>query len=415
MRILDDQQHIRSLFLVSPNGRNKSVKFNHQKNVYMRSTIAFLFIFILGSSAFAQSTNQSVVKRMDSLISKLIQSKKSAGFMIGIKIQQQKPIFKQYGLANIATKKPVSPDQEFRIASVTKPITAVAVMTLVEKGKLNLTDTISRFFADFPNGNKITIYQLLSHTSGIPNWWEGEMPKDEPKDFPMCKQPHLYLQKMKTTSFFEPGTKHCYSNSGYVLLGEIIEIVSGMSYGAYLKKYIFSKANMNHTEIEYAPSARENWVKGYKQNSPTDTSFSDPDVYAMPFAAGALRSNAVDMINFLDALYNGKLIKKSTLELMIKYAETIVGIPVYDALFFPNNFTPPPPPDHIKKYGYGLGFNLMEIYNKPIVWHSGGIAGFNSILVYIPGSKTKIILLSNTENGIMPIWDTLQKEIVKFI
>ena len=334
--------------------------------------------------------------------------------MLGIKENNKNIILKNYGITDLVTQKAITNDSEFRIASVTKPITAVAVMKLVEKGKLNLSDTISKFFKDFPNGNKITIYQLLSHTSGIPNWWEGEMPKDEPKDFPMCNEPHLFLQRMKTTSFFEPGTKHSYSNSGYVLLGEIIEIVSGMKYENYLQKNIFAKANMKYTEVEYSPNAKNNWVKGYKQNSPTDTTFSDPDVYAMPFAAGALRSNAEDMINFMDALFKGKLVKKSTLNQMTKYAETKKGIPVYDAMFFPNNFTPPPPPNHIKKYGNGLGFNLMKVYNEPIVWHSGGIAGFNSILVYIPKSKTQIIFLSNTENGIIPIWEDLQKAFVKF-
>jgi D-alanyl-D-alanine carboxypeptidase len=380
----------------------------------MRIAVTVLLLSTFISSTFSQTNDSPCVKKIDSLVQTLINSKKSLGFMLGIKEQDKKPFLKEYGQTDLATKKAVTNNSEFRIASVTKPITAVAVMTLIENGKLKLSDTISKFFADFPNGDKITIYQLLSHTSGIPNWWEGEMPKDEPKDFPMCKQPHLYLAKMKTASFFEPGTKHCYSNSGFVLLGEIIEMVSGMSYGDYLKKNIFAKANMKHTEVEYKPNTNKNWVKGYKQNNPSDTTFSDPDIYTMPFAAGCLRSNSADMINFLDALYKEKLVKKSTLELMTKYAETKNGIPVYDALFFPNNFTPPPPPSHVKKYGYGLGFNLMEIYDTPIVWHSGGIAGFNSILIYIPKSKTKIVFLSNTENGIMPIWEDLQKEIVKF-
>jgi D-alanyl-D-alanine carboxypeptidase len=379
----------------------------------MKISTTLLTFCLLANASFGQRTNQIYIQKMDSLVQTLISSKKSVGFMLGIKEDNQNTILKNYGLTNLITKKAVTSDGEFRIASVTKPLTAVAVMTLVEKGKLNLSDTISKFFKNFPNGDKITIYQLLSHTSGIPNWWEGGMPKDEPKDFPMCKEPHLFLQNMRTTSFFEPGTKHCYSNSGYVLLGEIIELVSGMKYEKYLQENIFIKANMKHTEVEYSPNAKSNWAKGYKQNSPTDTTFSDPDIYAMPFAAGALRSNAQDMINFIDALYKGKLVKKSTLNLMTKYAKTKNGIPVYDAMFFPNNFTPPPSPNHIKKYGYGLGFNLMEVYNEPIVWHSGGIAGFNSILVYIPKSKTKLIFLANTENGIIPIWEDLQKAFVK--
>lgn len=380
----------------------------------MRIYITIIFLSTFINSTSAQTANSLYVKKIDSLIQTLVSSKKSAGFMLGIKEQDKKPFFKEYGMSDVENKKPVANHSEFRIASITKVITAVAVMTLVEKGKLKLSDPLSKFFTDYPNGNRITIYQLLSHTSGIPNWWEGELPKDAPKDFPMCKHPHSYLAKMKTSSFFEPGTKYSYSNSGFVLLGEIIEIVSGKNYGDYLKKNIFSKANMKHTEIEYNPDAKENWVKGYRLNGPSDTTFSSPDIYAMPFAAGCLRSNATDMINFLDALYRGKLVKKSTLEIMTIYAETKNGVPVYDVSFFPNSFTPPPPPSYMKKYGSGLGFDLMEVYSTSIVWHSGGIAGFNSILIYVPRSKTKIIFLSNTENGIMPIWEELQKELVKF-
>lgn len=377
-------------------------------------TIIFSAIALFVNVLYAQRVQQPQIKNIDILISKLIDSNQSLGFMFGIKQPGEKAILKNYGRVETSSKKLVDEHTEFRIASITKPITAVAVMTLIEKGQLKLTDTISTFFKNFPKGNKITIYQLLSHTSGIPNWWEGGMPSNEPKDFPMCKQPHLYLEKMQNTSFFEPGTKFAYSNSGYVLLGEIIEMVSGMSYENYLKKYIFSKANMLHTEVEYTNSAKEQWAKGSVKNNPKDSVFSDPAIYAMPFAAGALRSNTSDLIKFIEALYGGKLVKKSTLSLMTGYAKTNKGVPVYDAVFFPNNVTPPSPRPNIKKYGYGLGFNLMDSYNVPFVWHSGGIAGFNSILVYIPFSKSTFVFLSNTENGIMPIWEDLQKEMIQF-
>jgi D-alanyl-D-alanine carboxypeptidase len=268
------------------------------------------FLLVLTSNMQAQKpSNKRTIQQIDSLIQSLISTKKSAGFMLAIQEKGAKPYFKEYGVTDVETQQPVKSTSIFRIASVTKPFTAVAVMQLIEKGKLSLTDKLSKFFKDFPNGDKITVYHLLSHTSGIPNWWEGEMPSDEPKDFPMCKTPHLYLQKMKNTSFFEAGTKHAYSNSGYVLLGEIIEIVSGMTYEKYLQTYIFSKAGMTNTMVENEENKNTNWVKGYKQNSPTDTVFSAPDVYAMPFAAGALRSNPADLLRFMNAFYSKKLLK----------------------------------------------------------------------------------------------------------
>ncbi len=386
----------------------------------MRHVAILAFCFLIIAQGYSQTKksrkddNKNTIYQIDSLVQLLISSKKSAGFMLGIQVQGNKPYLKEYGVMDVQTKQPVKANSIFRIASLTKPITAVAVMSLVEKGNLSLTDKLSTFFKDFPNGDKITVYHLLSHTSGIPNWWEGGMPSDEPKDFPMCQQPHLYLQRMKTTSFFEPGSKHSYSNSGYVLLGEIIELVSGMSYETYLQATIFKKAGMENTMIENKKNENTNWVKGYKQNSPTDTTFSTPDVYAMPFAAGALRSNAMDLLQFLSAFSDRKLLKGSTLKRMTVQAATNSGIPVYDAMYFHPDFTPPNPPAHIKKYGYGLGFSLMEIYGVPVVWHSGGIAGFNAIMIYLPKTRTKIVLLSNTENGIMPIWEELQKVMIKF-
>lgn len=378
-------------------------------------TLISCFLLVFTSNAQTNKINNAhQIHQIDSLIQSLITNKKSAGFMLGIQVKGEKPFFKEYGVTDVQTQDPVKPSSIFRIASITKPITATAVMQLIEKGQLSLTDRLSKFFKDFPNGDKITIYHLLSHTSGIPNWWEGGMPSNEPKDFPMCPQPHVYLQQMKNTSFFEAGTKHAYSNSGYVLLGEIIEIVSGMPYEKYLQTHIFNKAGMHNTMVENEKNTNPNWVKGYKQNSPTDTVFSAPDVYAMPFAAGALRSNTVDLLLFLNALNSGKLIKRSNVKAMQASALTSSGVPVYDAVYFPKDMTPPTPPPHIKKYGYGFGFSLMEIYNVPVVWHSGGIAGFNSIMMYLPKSKTKIVLLSNTENGIMPVWEDLQKIIATF-
>lgn len=370
---------------------------------------------LLTGSAFGQSPqlqDKPIIQAIDSLVQTLLAKKQTVGFMLGIQHGSRKPFLKEYGLADVRAQKPVMSTSKFRIASLTKPFTAVAVMRLIETGQLNLQDKLSRFFKHYPKGDSITIYQLLSHTSGIPNWWEGEMPASTPADFPMCKSQHLYLQDMKKPFLFEPGTKHSYSNSGYVLLGEIIEQVTGMHYIDYLHSAIFKPAGLHHTLLDEGIDRDETWAKGYQKTN--DTLFTEPKGYTMPFSAGSLRSNPEDLIKFLDALYQGKIIKKSTLAQMTTYALTRSGTPVYDAMYFPATFTPPPPPAYLKKYGYGLGFTLMEIYGTAVVWHSGGIAGFNSILLYLPKSKTKIILLANTENGVIPIWEQVQKQIIKF-
>jgi len=145
--------------------------------------------------SLTENTRKSI-DIIDSLIRGLISDKKTAGFAYGIKIGESAIISKQYGLADIEKRLEVQQANQFRIASVTKPITATTALKLVETGKLSLSDPLSKFFQNYPNGQNITIYHLLSHTSGIPNWWDGELPKNAPTTFPMCDNPHLYLQKM---------------------------------------------------------------------------------------------------------------------------------------------------------------------------------------------------------------------------
>jgi D-alanyl-D-alanine carboxypeptidase len=339
-------------------------------------------------------------KKIDQLVSELAVIKRTAGVAYGIQIGNVISDNKEFGFDDLEKKTPIRKNAQFRIASMTKPITATAIMQLIEKGKLSLDDTIDKFFPNLANASKITIYQLLSHTSGIPNWFEAEMPKDEPKDFPMCKNPHIYLERMGIKSLFEPGTFHAYSNTGYVLLGEIIEIVSRQSYFEYLKSNILAPANMVDTEMEYVEQPSPNWVKGYAFNPELSNPFTKPEFYHMPFSAGGLRSSISDVMKFMTALQAGKLISKGSYEKMTSYALVKNGQPVYDNLFSPSG-QKPNFPSNIKKWGYGLGFQIIENFGTKVISHGGDIAGFNSVLMYIPKNNTTIVILSNTENGIL--------------
>lgn len=339
-------------------------------------------------------------KKIDRLISQLVEDKRTVGVAYNIQIDSIISNSNEFGYADFEKKTTIKKNAQFRIASMTKPFTATAIMQLIEKGKLSLTDTIDNFFPNLANASKITIYQLLSHTSGIPNWFEAEMPKDEPKNFPMCKNPHIFIERMGIKSLFEPGTKHAYSNTGYVLLGEIIEMVSGQSYFEYLKANILIPANMVDTEMEYVEHPSPNWVKGFGYNPELSNPFTTPAFYHMPFSAGGLRSSASDVMKFMQALQTGKLISKETFKKMTSYAVINNGQPVYDNIFSPTG-QKPQFPSNITKMGYGLGFQIIENFGTKVISHGGDIAGFNSVMMFIPKSNTKIVILSNTENGIL--------------
>lgn len=370
-----------------------------------------LFSFFLIITLFTRCTSTSPeinVKKIDKLISGLVTDNKTAGITYAINVNDSINISKSYGFSNLESKTKININDEFRIASITKPFTATAIMQLVEKNKLSLNDTISRFFPNLPNSNKITIYQLLSHTSGIPDWWEGEMPKDEPKNFPMCKNPHLYIERMKKISLFEPGTFHYYSNTGYVLLGEIVEIVSGLSYSDYISQNILIPSGMKNTEMEDVEKTSKNWVTGYAYNTEIKNPFTKPQYYHMPFSAGGLRSTATDLMSFMKSLNSGKLVSKKSLEKMTIYATLNNGQPVYEKLFSPNGNVPDFP-RNIEKFGYGLGFQIIQNFDTKVISHGGDIAGFNSVLMYIPKNNTTLVILSNTENGILSNLKQIEK------
>jgi D-alanyl-D-alanine carboxypeptidase len=350
------------------------------------------------------------IEEIDSILERLVADGTTAGISWAIGTGDGAAIARAHGLADIATQKPLRPTDSFRIASVTKPITAAAVLKLIETQKLSLQDRLSRFFPDYPNGESIKIYQLLSHTAGIPNWWEGELPPDTPAEFPMCPEPHRYLQEMKLASFFKPGESFKYSNSGYVLLGEIIEKASGQTYERFLAENIFRPTGMTTSEMEHIERPSPHWVTGYARVA--GGGFSDPQLYHMPFAAGGLRSTALDLLKFMDALLAGKIIPRDLAKQMTTYASLGDGRYTFEAAFVAANSRPPTPQANLAKRGYGLGFNLMEIHDTLVYYHSGGIAGFNSYVLHVPKNRTTVVLLSNTEDGLVPALKEIQRIVI---
>src|ERR1700749_178445 len=172
---------------------------------------------------------------------------------------------KGYGLANLELNMPVRPEMVFRIASITKQFTAVAVMMLVEQGKLSLQDSITKFFPDYPtDGKTITIENLLTHTSGVKDYLEKLWPQRMREDF----RPESLIDLFRNEGLeFEPGTKESYSNSNYVLLGVIIEKLSGKEYGQFIEENIFKPLGMKHSYYERVQEIIPNRVSGYARVS----------------------------------------------------------------------------------------------------------------------------------------------------
>lgn len=262
-----------------------------------------------------------------------------------------------------------SGDQEntiYPIASVTKTFTATAILKLAERGKLSLEDKLSKYYPGYPHGDSITIRHLLNHTSGIYNYTMNREFMETAAGQPATEEQMLALFKDKPLDF-SPGTGWNYSNSGYMLLGYIIQKVTGSAYHEVLRKYLFSPEGMNSSGFDF--THLQTPLKAYSEAPKVDSSVS--------FAAGSIYSTVGDLYKWH--------------QLLQTQADMLA--PAYIPL----------------KGNYGYGWIIDSLYGRRVVAHSGGIWGFRSNFARIPEDDICIILLSNTET---PLLEAMTRKIL---
>lgn len=326
-------------------------------------------LFALIPMAFAQEK----AKQIDDLMRRYVDNGNFNGSVLVA--ENGKVIFKKgYGLANMEWAIPNATDTKFRLGSITKQFTAMLIMQLVEQGKLKLEGKITDYLTDYPKatGDKITIHHLLTHTSGIPNY----------TDFPAFNEKHS-RKRYKPTDFikqfsdlplkFEPDSTFAYSNSGYFLLGVIIEKVTGKTYEKVLKANIFTPLQMNNTGYDAFAKILPKRATGYEKWGSEYYNAPYLDM-SIPYAAGSLYSTVEDLALWDQALYSDKLLSASSKAIM---------------------FTP-----YKSGYAYGWGVYKTQIAqlkdSVQVMQHQGGINGFNTSLIRIPKNKHLVVLLNNT-------------------
>lgn len=278
---------------------------------------------------------------------------------------------KGYGLANIEWQIPNSPATKFRLGSLTKQFTSVSILLLEERGKLSLDDHVKKYLPDAPSSwDAITIFNLLTHTSGIFNY--TALP-DFTTTMADPLTPAQIIAKVRDRALdFEPGSKMSYSNSGYIVLGMIIEKVSGESYESFLRKNLFDPVGMKDSGYDSYKTVIAHRASGYARgpNGLANAAYMD---MSLPYAAGALYSTTEDLLRWEQALFGGKVLKPASLQKMTT----------------PN------------KGDYALGVVVREQDGHRVVQHNGGINGFNTFLAYYPDSHITIAVLGNV-NGPAP-------------
>jgi CubicO group peptidase (beta-lactamase class C family) len=278
---------------------------------------------------------------------------------------------KGYGFANLEWNIPNSPAAKFRLGSITKQFTAASILLLEERGKLKVDDLVKKYMPDTPAAwDKITIFNLLTHTSGIPSFTDFP---DYASLEPFSTTPEQLVARFRDKPLdFQPGEKMSYSNSGYVLLGYLIEKISGESYEKFVQENIFTPLGMKDSGYDSNSAIILHRAAGYAPgpNGPINAGFVNMTV---PLSAGALYSTTGDLLRWEQGLFGGKVLSPSSLQKMTTP--------------FKND------------YAFGLAVHMVN--GRKLIDHGGGIEGFNTMLAYYPEEELTVIVLGNL-NGPAP-------------
>jgi CubicO group peptidase (beta-lactamase class C family) len=333
----------------------------------LKSYSTLILVILLFSASLPAQKATTFTTRIDSLLSALDANNKA---MASVTITKNGVIeySRAIGFVDNSGNKSINSDAEtrYRIGSISKMFTTVMILQLVEEKKLNLNTPLSKFYKKIPNSNSITIADLLNHHSGLYNFTNSE---DYPKwmtEFRSKKQLlELFIEQKPA---FPPHEKGEYSNTNFVLLGFIIEDVTGKSYEENLSARITLRIGLKNTKYGGKINHAANEASSFEFNDEKWVMLPETDM-SIPGGAGAVISTTPDLTFFITALFNGKLITESSLKQMTTITD-----------------------------GFGLGIFKIPFYERSAFGHNGGIDGFSSSLAYFPDDKVAIAFCSNGMN-----------------
>ncbi|MBL0882063.1 MAG: serine hydrolase [Chitinophagaceae bacterium] len=339
----------------------------------MKKSILVILITVIFGGVHAQKTNnEDLIEAFDKLLMKEFKPDEP-GAVVLVSKKGHVVYKKAFGIANLEFNIPMQVDNVFWIASIGKQFTAIAILQLIEQGKLSLQDEITKFLPDYPTqGTKITIEHLLTHTSGIHNFSGMSDPE---KKLALDCTPQEVIDFFKNLPMqFSPGTKWEYNNSGYFLLGYIIEKVTNIPYPKYIEEKIFKPLGMSHTLYASDRKIIKNRVGAYTFTNNgflNTTSRNITNVYS----AGAIQSTVDDFFKWQQAILSYQLVKKETLDKAFSRYTLKDGT----------------------KVDYGYGWRLGYVYESPSIWHGGLISGFGTMELYLPEQDVFVAVFSNCD------------------
>jgi D-alanyl-D-alanine carboxypeptidase len=338
----------------------------------MRKLLLLLILFLNSSLLFSQT----LTEKIDALTDSVLANTKLPGMIVSV-VCGDFTYEKAKGYADVINQVPMTLDKVFRIGSVTKTFTITVLLQLVDEGKLSLDDPISKFFPDFPNGQNITVRMLANMTSGIYNYSETKDFEDSIENNPLkhWTAGELVEIALRNSPYFEPGTDFHYSNTNTIMIGMIIEKLTGNSLADETKNRIFIPLGLKNTSIPSNNLMQGDYSHGFNAGDSLVLPYEDLTIKLDPSlggAAGDILSNIEDLKVYVRALGNGTMISKNAQEQRLKWATNM------------NNGA----------MGYGLGiFKTKDSY----LGHNGGIPGFTNLTVYSPEKNCSVIVMYNVQ------------------
>jgi CubicO group peptidase (beta-lactamase class C family) len=369
-----------------------------------RCTIASVAVVAIVVLAGGRIHAQTLDARLDALLNEWKQ-KHGPGMAAALIRDGRIEYRKFFGFADLERRKPITADTQFLLASLTKQFTAMAIMILAERHKLAFDDSLARFCPEFPDyARTITIRKLLNHTAGLTQYQELLIGKIDENYFRSSKSPPaaheftaieaLQILSRQQKLRFTPGEKFEYSDSAYLLLGQIIERISGERYAEFLKETIFDPLGMNDTLVvderkQKVPRLALAYEKrkGRWQDitySPENSIYGEDGIY----------STINDLYKWDQALYTDRLVSRATLEMAFTPGRNNQGEEIATSVF-----THPT--------SYGFGWFISSMHGEKVVEHSGGWSGYATHILRVPGRRVTAIVLTNSSNEDVPdiAWD----------
>ncbi|HEV3512487.1 MAG TPA: serine hydrolase domain-containing protein [Candidatus Sulfotelmatobacter sp.] len=340
--------------------------------------------FLVLNSCVLAATAQSASSQIDAVFS-LLQSNNAPGAAVLV-VYKGKPVFRHgYGVTDLRTKQPIGPDTDFRLASFSKQFTAMCIMLLVHDGKLHYDDHLTDIFPEFPAyGKPITIRNLLNHTSGLPDYEDiltAQYPHTPDEQIPQIHDAGvLKLLEQQTAGKFPAGSKWQYSNSGYVVLGLIVEKVSGKPFGQFLHDRIFAPLHMIGT-LAYEKGKNEVRRRAYGHTKEKDGwRETDQSSTSATLGDGGIYTSIDDLAKWDRALRQHNLLSEAEMQPALTPVQPTGG---------------PAKSENGSLVSYGFGWFLDPYKGHKRMWHDGETMGFRTTIQRLPDDDLTVIVLAN--------------------